>query len=702
MSAPSIPSVLPPPRRNRLSGATSPYLLQHATNPVDWHPWGPEALEHASRLQLPIFLSIGYSACHWCHVMAHESFEDPVIAELLNRAFVPIKVDREERPDIDAVYMAATLAMNEGHGGWPMTVFLTPALEPFFAATYVPPEDRWGRPGLRTLLTRIADLWAGPRDRETLVRQAQRVTAFLRERDPPRGADAVALEPSSLARALDQLAADFDPRYGGFGSAPKFPPSTAIALLLRLWRRLGSEPAREMARVTLAGMARGGLHDQIGGGFHRYSTDERWLVPHFEKMLYDNALLARAYLEGWQATGEPLFRETAERTLDYVLREMTDPAGGFYSATDADSEGQEGRFFVWTPAEVRAVVCDEGEARRVCAYYDVTETGNWEGRSIPNRLDPPDVVSWRVGEPFDVIERAALARRERLLQARQRRTPPGLDDKVLTAWNGLMIGALAEGALVLGEPRFAAAARRAADFVLQSLSAPSGLLRCYRAGRAHTPAFLEDHAFLAEGLLDLYEAGAPRRYLDEALVLVERVVASFGAESGAFYGTAHEAETLLIRTHEGHDGATPSANATAAFVLIRLSFHLGRLDLRERGRRALEAYGAEIEGQPRAFAKALMALELLDAGPIELVVVGPPGDTGAAALFREIGRHFVPRRLIQHSPVPALPSEQPLPLLAGKTPLGGQATLYVCRRGACHPPTTRPEEVAALLEWATA
>jgi uncharacterized protein YyaL (SSP411 family) len=360
---------------NRLIGATSPYLLQHAHNPVDWYPWGEEALARARAEGKPILLSIGYSACHWCHVMERESFEDEAVAELMNRHFVSIKVDREERPDLDDVYMAATLAMNHGQGGWPMTVFLTPDQEPFFAGTYFPPEDRWGRPGFPTVLERIAELWET--DRASVKEQAAQLSEHLREN--ARAAPGGAVGEGALRTAVDQFARDFDDRWGGFGPAPKFPPAAGLSLLLRGHRRFGDERALEMVRKTLDGMARGGMYDQVGGGFARYSTDERWLVPHFEKMLYDNAQLARAYLEGFQATGDAFYRRVAAETLDYVLREMTDPAGGFYSATDADSEGEEGKFFVWTPAEVRAAVEDEELARRFCAYYDVTEKGNWEG-----------------------------------------------------------------------------------------------------------------------------------------------------------------------------------------------------------------------------------------------------------------------------------------------------------------------------------
>jgi uncharacterized protein YyaL (SSP411 family) len=677
---------------NRLVDSTNPYLLQHAWNPVDWYPWGEEALARARREDRPILLSIGYSACHWCHVMAHESFEDDRIAALLNEHFVSIKVDREERPDIDEVYMTATLAMNQGRGGWPMTVFLTPDREPFFAGTYFPPEDRWGRPGFATLLRQIADLWNT--DRQALVRQAEQVTEVLRSRTGRSGGASVG--EAELRRALGQLEEDYDPSHGGFGGAPKFPPATAIRLLLRLWRRLASGHALDMARTTLEAMARGGLHDQIGGGFHRYATDERWLVPHFEKMLYDNALLAKAYSEGYQATGEELFRRVASSTLDYVLREMTAGEGGFYSSSDADSEGQEGRYFVWTPGEVRAVLGEE-EARRFCAWYDITPQGNWEGKSIPNRFDPEKVVAWRMGEPIAALERRVEAARPQVLEARRRRVAPALDDKILTAWNGLMIGGLAEGGRALGEGRYVDAAARAADFVLTRLRSADGRLqRTWRQGRASIDGFLEDHAFLAEGLIDLYEAGGRQHYLESALTLAETLLNEFRAEDGSFLPRTRHHEELILVPHEGQDGATPSANATAAHVLARLACHFERPDLREAAVRAIAAYGVAITEQPRAFAKSLIAAELLLEPPVELAVVGTPGKQDYEALQREVGRHFVPGRVLAHSDPES--AGRPLALLAGRPAVGDRATLYVCRGAACLAPIVSVSDVAAALQ----
>jgi uncharacterized protein YyaL (SSP411 family) len=673
---------------NRLARATSPYLLQHAQNPVDWYEWGEEALARARVEGKPILLSIGYSACHWCHVMAHESFEDPATAAIMNEHFVNVKVDREERPDLDDIYMAATQAMNEGQGGWPMTVFLTPDQQPFFAGTYFPPRDAHGRPGFPTLLRRIAELWAG--DRARLVAQGEQLTRMLR-------ASSVAAPGTvDVARAIDDAVRmfeqAFDQTWGGFGRAPKFPPSQPLRLLLR---RRDDPSALRMVTTTLDAMAQGGMYDQIGGGFSRYSTDERWHVPHFEKMLYDNAQLAVAYLEGWQATKRPLYRRIAVETLDYVLREMTSPEGGFWSATDADSEGVEGKFFVWTPDEVTAVVGAD-DAPLVLEWYDISARGNWEGTNVPHTPRPLADVARRHGiEPAEAERRIAHAR-ALLYAARAQRIPPGLDDKILTAWNGLMIGAFADGARLLGEPRYLDAATRAADFVLDTLrSADGGLRRVYRAGQVRLDAYLEDYACLADGLVSLYEAGADERYLHEARALVERIRTAFRAPDGGFYSTAEQHEALVLRPREGYDGATPSANAVAARAMARLSYHLGEPGLRDEARTALEAFGRMIAQQPRAFATGLMTLDLLAHGPVELAFIGAPDSARRKALERAAAEVFVPHLVVgRHDP---RNGESALPLLAGKRLVAGEPALFVCRDYACRQPTTRPDEVATLI-----
>ncbi|MFA5027405.1 MAG: aldo/keto reductase [Candidatus Methylomirabilota bacterium] len=681
---------------NRLIHETSPYLLQHAHNPVDWYPWGEEALRRARTEQRPILLSIGYSSCHWCHVMERESFEDEEIAALMNRHFVCIKVDREERPDLDDIYMTATVAMNNGQGGWPMTVFLTPDQQPFFAGTYFPPRDGFGRPGFGSLLAHLATLWQ--EKGAEVVRQAADLTALLRQQAGPAGGGSIG--EAEIRSAVQILAATFDKAYGGFNHAPKFPPHTALSLLLRHHRRTGDANTLAMVTRTLDAMAQGGIYDQIGGGFARYATDERWLVPHFEKMLYDNALLTRLYLEGFQATGDAFYARIAREICDYLLREMTGPEGGFFSATDADSEGVEGKFFVWTPREVEAVLGPEAGGW-FCAYYDISEEGNWEGKSIPNTPRSLARVAGRLGVPAETFRQSLEASREALYRARLARVRPGLDDKLLTAWNGMAVGALAEAARVLSEPRYLAAASRAAEFLLAALRRPDGrLLRTYRAGKAHLDAYLEDYAFLAEGLLDLYEAGGAPRFLTEAASLAERLLADFAdAESGAFFETAADHETLILRHRSGTDSATSSPNAVAALTLARLAAHLDRPAFREAAVAAIQAYGRSIAGHPRAFCKSLAVADFLMEGPVELVLVGTPGDASYDALAREIARHYLPNRILAVRDPAAGPAPA-LPLLAGKEPVEGKAALYVCRNFACQAPVTDPAGVAgALAGW---
>ncbi|HEU4684722.1 MAG TPA: aldo/keto reductase [Nitrospira sp.] len=680
---------------NRLIHETSPYLLQHAYNPVDWYPWGPEALQQAKETNRPILLSIGYSACHWCHVMERESFENESIAAIMNRHFVCIKVDREERPDLDEIYMQATVTLNRGQGGWPMTVFLTPEQQPFFAGTYFPPDDRWGRPGFASLLKKIADVWE--RDAPGLRHQAQELTQRLS------GEWQLALPTSVGASALEEAVrefeAEFDARYGGFGGAPKFPPSTGLSLLLRWYRRSGNQKTLHMVTKTLDAMAAGGLYDHIGGGFARYSTDERWLVPHFEKMLYDNALLTRAYVEAYQVTKHAAYRRIATEVLDYILREMTDPEGGFYSATDADSEGVEGKFFVWTPAEVRAALNDEEEARRFCACYDITESGNWEHQSIPNRLRPIDAVARELNITVDELQESANRSRPLLYRARQQRVPPGLDDKIITAWNGMMISSLAEAGRVLDVPRYIEAAGRAADFLLRVHRTPTGgLLRTSRKGRAHLDAVLEDYAWLGEALVDLYEANGNERYLTAARELAEQVMTLFqDPQHGGFFTTASGHEHLIARAREGPDGATPSGNAVAASLLARLSFHHDRQDFRDASVAAVRAYGKPIARYPKAFSKTLMVVDFLTEGPVELGLVG--GEQAEldqlAGAFRDI---FLPNRIIARTARPDGASHHPL--LAGKTAVDEKAALYICRNFTCQRPITDPLDVAPALEQA--
>jgi uncharacterized protein len=678
---------------NRLITETSPYLLQHAHNPVDWCPWGPDALQQARELNKPILLSIGYSACHWCHVMERESFEDERIAALMNEHFVCIKVDREERPDLDEIYMQATLALNQGQGGWPMTVFLTPEQQPIFAGTYFPPTDRYGRPGFATVLNKVAEYWRT--DAMGLRRQAGEMTARLQ--NEMRVGTPLSVGETELDAAVAQYAEDFDARHGGFGHAPKFPPATGLSFLLRRYQRTGDEHTLNMVRKTLDGMASGGMYDHIGGGFSRYSTDERWLVPHFEKMLYDNALLTRTYLEAAQVTNEQTYRRVATETLDYMLREMTSPEGGFYSATDADSEGVEGKFFVWTPEDIRQIVPTDEDARLFCAYYDITPSGNWEHKSIPNTPKSIEEIAQELHVSPEDLRQTIDRLKPRVYDARRQRVPPGLDDKILTAWNGMMISAMAEGARVLGDTTYLEAGEEAADFLLRTMRRPdNGLYRTYRVGKAHLNACLDDYACLAEGLIDLYEAGAHEGYLDEAVRLAERIIADFSdAEHGGFFTTAKDHESLIVRSREGPDGATPSGNAVAAMVLARLSFHYARDEFRTAATNAIRTYGRQIARYPRAFAKSLSVVDLLLHGPLELALVGTQGDAHYEALRAEVNRHYLPNRIMAHYD-PQGPDPRH-PLTSGKGLVNGQAALYVCRNFACQTPILEPSAVAPAL-----
>ncbi|RYZ05120.1 MAG: thioredoxin domain-containing protein [Myxococcales bacterium] len=677
-------------RENRLAGETSPYLLQHSKNPVDWFPWGEEALARARQEDKPILLSIGYAACHWCHVMERESFENPAIAQLMNDSFVCIKVDREERPDLDDIYMSATVAMS-GSGGWPMTVFLTPEQQPFFAGTYFPPVDRQGRAGFTTVLQKLAELWRT--DRETLVDQAQQLTEHVQQLSGPGPRGGLSLDRQRAA--VEQLAQSYDSRYGGFGKAPKFPPSQSLELMLRFVRRTGDALALRMLKGTLDGMKAGGMYDQLGGGFARYSTDERWHVPHFEKMLYDNAQLAKVYTEAFQLTGDAEYARIAQETLDYVAREMQSPEGGYYSATDADSEGVEGKFFVWEPHEVEELLSAE-DAADFCAYYDVTPQGNWEGSNVLRVERTHEEVADELG--ITVAElRASLQRSIPILyEARGRRVPPLLDDKILVAWNGLMIEAFAVAARVFPERGYAESAARAAEHLRKALVRPDGgLFRTARAGKAHLAGYLEDYAYLVQGLVSLYEVSGDERHLIEAARLAERLLRDFGDDGGGpFYQTAHDHEALIARVRDGHDGALPNANAIAAHALTRLARHLGRPEWEERARDALRGYAKSLERLPRAFGSSLNALDFMTEASLELVLVGEPGADGYDDLTAELARHYAPNR-VEARLLPGHTSE--LPLAKGKQLVGGHAALYVCRNFVCAAPVTTAEDAAALL-----
>ena len=671
---------------NHLAGALSPYLLQHAHNPVDWYPWGAEALARAKQEDKPIFLSIGYSACHWCHVMERESFEDPALAAVLNKYFVCIKVDREERPDLDELYMTAVQILN-GSGGWPLSVFLTPDLKPFFGGTYFPPTARQGQPGFRDILNRIAFLWAQQRDK--LAQSAEQIAQAVRTNaTESAGGDALPERQLPAAAARD-LAATFDTRHGGFGPAPKFPPVTALDLLLRDYARTKSAAVLGQVTVTLDHMAAGGLHDQLGGGFHRYSTDERWLVPHFEKMLYDNAQLAALYLAAWQITGQPRYRAVVGDTLDYVLREMTAPEGGFYSSQDADSEGHEGLYYVWTAAEIEKALGAE-DARLFEQVYGVTPEGNFEGRNI---LTGPREVAGSATK-LDPM-------RVRLLALRAQRVPPARDEKVLVGWNALTISALAKAARVLEEPRYTAAAEKAADFILTQMRRDGELLHASRAGRTGESAFLDDYALLANALLDLYETTLDPRRLDAANELAQRMLKEFGDEkAGGLFLTSKAHTELLARTKPAFDGQEPAPNAAAARVLWRLGRVLDRADYMREAERILQAFAPAMQQMPRGFLGMLAVVDdFYNPGP-EIAIVGAPEAPATRALWHEVYRHYLPGSVLAgFDPAQTNLAElaKKIPLLAGRTQLDQHPTAYVCRNYSCQNPVTTPEALHALL-----
>jgi uncharacterized protein YyaL (SSP411 family) len=663
---------------NRLAHETSPYLLEHAGNPVDWFPWGDEALARARTEHKPILLSIGYSACHWCHVMARESFEDPETAALMNRDFVSVKVDREERPDLDQVYMRAVQGLT-GSGGWPMTVFLLPDGTPFFAGTYFPPSDRFGMPAFKRVLAAVADAFVKrPADVEETAAQ---VRDFLNRPSVPLAAGE--LTPALLDEATTRLERDFDPVHGGFDGAPKFPQPMLIEDLLRSHVRTGQAAPLEMAVQTLRAMADGGMYDQLGGGFHRYSVDEHWLVPHFEKMLYDNALLARAYLDGWQLTHDPAFRRVVEETLGFVLREMTSPQGGFYSSLDADSEGEEGRFYLWTPHELEtALGVDEGGA--LARAYDVTAAGNFEGRNI---LHPV------AGGAVELLGAA----RDRLMVFRNQRMRPHRDEKVIAGWNGLMLRAFADAGRVLDRPDLLTAAEANARFLLSEMRQAGRMRRSYKDGRAPLAGYLEDQAAVADGLLSLYEATFDPGWLDALRGLVNEMLTAFWDEaSAAFFDTAADQEQLVARPQDVTDNAIPSGTSLAVDVLLRAGMLLGEASWTDRARATLARLAPTAAKAPLAFGRLLAALDFYLGRTVELAVIGQPGDAQTRRLLEVVRGRFLPNRLIA---VAASPDDGPaMPLLADRRALDGMATAYLCEGFVCQAPTTDPAELARQLD----
>lgn len=677
---------------NRLVHETSPYLLQHAHNPVDWYAWGEEALAAARATAKPIFLSIGYSACHWCHVMERESFEDEATAALMNELFVNIKVDREERPDLDAIYMDAVQAMT-GQGGWPMSVFLTPDGKPFYGGTYFPPQPRYGMPSFQQVLRSVADAYRDRRDQ--VDDQAARLTEML-QRSASLSAQSTDLGGETLQEAVDQLRQHFDDEHGGFGSQPKFPQPMTLDYILTQYRHSRDLDTLYMAELTLEQMALGGLYDQLGGGFHRYSVDAVWLVPHFEKMLYDNAQLLRTYLHTWQITRSDLYRRVLDETIDYVLREMTAPQGGFYSTQDADSEGEEGKFFVWTPDEIEQHLTPQ-QAGIFETYYGVSDRGNFEGRNILYVSRGLDNVAQRSGvSEAEAAQTLAEARRI-LFAIREGRVKPARDEKILVEWNGLMIHALAECGVVLGRADALAAAEAAARFVLEQMSQPDGkLYRSYKDGRARLNGYLEDYAAFARGLVALYEATFDLRWLGEASRLTQLMFAQFhDAAGGGFYQTGVDHETLVVRRKDYIDNAIPSGNSLAAELLLRLASLVGNDDYRREAARILLAIKEAMGRQPTGFGRMLCALDTLLQPSQEVAIVGDPEAAATQALLGEVRRRYLPNTVLA---LKAPDAENMLPLLEGRGLVEGQPAAYVCEHYACKLPVTTPDALAALLD----
>jgi uncharacterized protein len=682
-------------RANRLIHETSPYLLQHAHNPVDWFPWGAEAQELARREHRPILLSVGYAACHWCHVMEHESFADESIATLMNERFVCVKVDREERPDIDALYMMAVQMMT-GQGGWPMTVFLTPGLEPYYAGTYFPPEDRYGRPGFGRLVEAMAEYYHTSKD-DLGTRTAQ-VTDGLR-RAAELTVDGATLSEGTLTQACNQLAAQFDRRYGGFGTAPKFPQPSILDFLLRRHAATGDDTALRMATTTLQNMAMGGLYDHVGGGFHRYSTDELWLVPHFEKMLYDNGLLPPLLLAAHALTGEAFYAEAARGTLDYLIRDMQAPDGGIYSTEDADSEGVEGKYYVWSLEEVRDLL-GQPDADAFVAHFGVSEGGNFEAANILHLSGDAEATAAELGVEADEVRGAVERGLKILYDARQSRVRPALDDKILSGWNGLAISALARGGFALGDARYTDAARRAARFVLDAMPVDGRLLRSWRGGAAKIEGFLEDYAYFVAGLLDLWDATQEDVWGVEAERLARTMVELFWDENaGAFYTTNAHHEELLARLKDSYDGATPSGNAIAVQALQRLADLTGADDLRRVARRTLQAFSGAISENPSAHTGMLSGLGA-DLKPSRQVVIVGHADDGAriAGLDAVRSRYLPDVTVVAREPGAAGGWLADAPLLAGKTSVDGHTTFYVCHDFVCEAPTTDVAEFGRLLD----
>ena len=688
---------------NELIKEKSPYLLQHAHNPVDWRPWGQEAFDKAKRDDKPIFLSVGYSTCHWCHVMAHESFEDPEVADLMNQVFISIKVDREERPDVDDIYMTACQMMT-GSGGWPLTIIMTPDKKPFFSATYIPKHSFGGRVGMMDLIPRIGEIWKTRR--QEVLNSADQVTDVIRNntRFEP-GED---LDETDLKRTYEQLSRRFDPKNGGFSDAPKFPSPHNLVFLLRYWNRMGNKSALEMVEKTLTEMRRGGIFDHVGFGFHRYSTDGQWLLPHFEKMLYDQALLALAYLEAHQATGKKEYADTARDIFTYVLRDLKDPGGGFHSAEDADSEGEEGKFYVWTVDELTGLL-GEQDAKLAEKVFHCTKEGNFTeeatrrrtGANILHLRGSLQETARRLGIREDELAEKIEGIRQRLFAEREKRIRPHKDDKVLTDWNGLMIAALSRGARVLDEPTYAEAAKNAVNFIFSAMRTDEGrLLHRYRDNEAAVSAHADDYAFLIWGLLELYEATFVPDYFSKAVDLHKEMTVHFlDKEDGAFYSTADDSEEMLIRNQSIYDGAIPSGNSVAAWNAFRLARMTGDTEYEEIARRIGRRFSKQVKQIPSAHTQLMIAMDFGFGPSSEVVIAGDPEAEDTRAMIEALRRIYAPRKVV------LLREEgdryEAIRSLAGyiehQKPIDGRATAYVCRNFACGRPTTDAGDLAGLL-----
>ena len=684
---------------------SSPYLLQHATNPVDWYPWGNEAFEKARKENKPIFLSIGYSTCHWCHVMEDESFADEEVAALLNKLFVSVKVDREERPDIDRVYMTVTQAIT-GRGGWPNNIFLTPDKKPFFAGTYFPKETRWGIPGLMELLPKVAEIWQN--DRQKLLKNAEQITAMLAGMD--NSEPTVALNQDTLNKARNLLAETYDPEYGGFGQAPKFPSPHKLTFLLRHYHYTADEQALAMVEKTLTQMRFGGIYDHIGFGFHRYSTDAQWLVPHFEKMLYDQALLAVAYTEAYQATGKHFYAQTVREIFAYILRDMTSPEGGFYSAEDADSEGVEGKFYLWTTAEIQNILGKE-EYEAVKKIYSLENDGNFKpqeadqprGSNILHLGNSPAHLAAELGiSEKKLLQRLEKNRRE-LFSARKKRVHPFKDDKILTDWNGLMVAALAKAGRVLEEPQYLSAAEKAANFILLKLQDKNGrLMKRYRQRKAGLPAHLDDYAFVVWGLLELYESTFKTTYLREAVRINDQMMTHFGDDqNGGLFMTADDSEKLLIRDKQIYDGAIPSGNSVSALNLLRLGHITGKTDYLKKAESITKVFSGLVEKYPPGHAYLLMALGYALNPSYEVVVAGKTGNCDTGAMLKALHRPFIPGKIVVFLPADKTAAAEIIqlaPYTEFMTPHDGKATAYVCTNFVCELPTTDVSQMLSNLQ----